>query len=114
MQRRPISTELLIINRLNYHQTQKKMMGQALLLLLLVCSFSAISAHKDEDPSIRTMEEFSGYPIHEPHSSFTGSVSSLSVDAQSLQKQVVISEPIFDDVTEMVNCLLTLRTVNCS
>ena len=63
-------------------------MALVLVLLLLLCSFSTISAHGDEDPTIRTMEEFSGYPIHESHSSIQSSVLSLSVDAQSLQKQV--------------------------
>ncbi|XP_028804344.1 ureidoglycolate hydrolase-like isoform X1 [Neltuma alba] len=64
------------------------MITPGLLVLLLVCSFSAISTHGDEDPSIRTMEEFSGYPIHEPDSSIPSSVSSLYVDAQNLQKQI--------------------------
>ncbi|XP_059632403.1 ureidoglycolate hydrolase [Cornus florida] len=62
-----------------------------LLLLLLVpliflSNFPVILAHNDEDPTIKTMEAFSGYPIHEPH--LPNSLSSLSVDAQSLQKQI--------------------------
>ncbi|KAK9288457.1 hypothetical protein L1049_016914 [Liquidambar formosana] len=58
------------------------------LLLFFYYSFSMIVAHKDEDPTKKTMEEFSGYPIHESQSCFPNSVSSLSVDAQSLQKQI--------------------------
>ncbi|KAI4317966.1 hypothetical protein L6164_025786 [Bauhinia variegata] len=66
-----------------------KMTAQALFfLLLLLFSFSANSFHGDEDPTIRTMEQFSGYPIHDSHSSIPNSVYSLSVDAQSLQKQI--------------------------
>ena len=61
-----------------------------LLLLLLLCSFTAISAHENEDPTIKTMEDFSGYPFHESHStSQSHTVSLLSVDTQSLQKQVL-------------------------
>ncbi|XP_048430590.1 ureidoglycolate hydrolase-like isoform X2 [Pyrus x bretschneideri] len=60
-----------------------------LLLLLLLCSFTAISAHENEDPTIKTMEDFSGYPFHESHStSQSHTVSLLSVDTQSLQKQI--------------------------
>lgn len=55
--------------------------------LLLCISFSAISAHQHEHPSITTtMEQFSGYSIHEPHSF---KPISLSVDAQGLQNQVL-------------------------
>ncbi|GFZ14229.1 ureidoglycolate amidohydrolase [Actinidia rufa] len=61
-----------------------------LLLTLLpfcFCCFPEITALKDgEDPTIKTMEDFSGYPIHEPH--FPNTVSSLSVDIHSLQKQI--------------------------
>ncbi|XP_071940561.1 ureidoglycolate hydrolase-like isoform X1 [Coffea arabica] len=60
---------------------------------LLVLSVYFISncpvnlAHRNEDdPTIKTMEEFSGYPIHESH--FLNSLSSLSVDAETLQKQI--------------------------
>ncbi|MED6195719.1 hypothetical protein PIB30_040655 [Stylosanthes scabra] len=61
-----------------------------LILLLLLCTIiiplSSISAQQHvEDPSITsTMEQFSGYAIHEPHSF----LSSLSVDAQGLQNQI--------------------------
>ncbi|KAF3456860.1 hypothetical protein FNV43_RR01514 [Rhamnella rubrinervis] len=55
------------------------------LLLLFICFSSPTLAHNGDDPITRTMEEFSGYPIHESHSH---SVSSLSVDARSLQKQI--------------------------
>ncbi|XP_021801857.1 ureidoglycolate hydrolase [Prunus avium] len=58
------------------------------IIVLFLCSFPAILADEEEDPTIKTMEDFSGYPIHEPHSSFQNTVSSLSVDTQSLQKQI--------------------------
>ncbi|PSR92903.1 Ureidoglycolate hydrolase [Actinidia chinensis var. chinensis] len=57
------------------------------LLPFCFCCFPEITALKDgEDPTIKTMEDFSGYPIHEPH--FPNAVSSLSVDIHSLQKQI--------------------------
>ncbi|CAL5208236.1 unnamed protein product [Lathyrus oleraceus] len=54
-------------------------------VILLFCLCTSISAHQHEhDPSIiSTMEQFSGYSIHEPTS-----ISSLSVDAQGLQNQI--------------------------
>ncbi|BBG92437.1 ureidoglycolate amidohydrolase [Prunus dulcis] len=58
------------------------------IIVLFLCSFTTILAHEDEDPTIKTMEDFSGYPIHEPHLSFQNTVSSLSVDTRSLQKQI--------------------------
>ncbi|GMY27220.1 ureidoglycolate hydrolase isoform X2 [Fagus crenata] len=58
-----------------------------LLVFFCLCS-SAIIAHQDEDPTTKTMEDFSGYPIHEPHYFIQNFVSSLSVDTQSLQKQI--------------------------
>ncbi|KAL6292167.1 hypothetical protein ACE6H2_000309 [Prunus campanulata] len=58
------------------------------IIVLFLCSFPAILADEDEDPTIKTMDDFSGYPIHEPHSCFQNTVSSLSVDTQSLQKQI--------------------------
>ncbi|XP_061371222.1 ureidoglycolate hydrolase [Gastrolobium bilobum] len=65
-------------------------MVTSVVLLLLCTSFSAISAHQHEqDPSITTtMEQFSGYSIHEPHSFKPTSLSALSVDAQGLQNQI--------------------------
>ncbi|KAL7177750.1 hypothetical protein ACSBR2_031006 [Camellia fascicularis] len=55
--------------------------------LFVFCCLPEIIAHKDgEDPTTKTMEDFSGYPIHEPHSQ--NPLSSLSVDTQSLQKQI--------------------------
>lgn len=64
------------------------------LLLLLVTTvfplicFHAIAAYNDgQDPTAKTMEEFSGYPIHEPDLPNSAS-SSLSVDTTSLQKQI--------------------------
>ncbi|CAL9197975.1 ureidoglycolate hydrolase-like [Musa acuminata AAA Group] len=56
-----------------------------LLLFLLV---SAISAASHEDATRRTMEEFSGYPIHSRPSVLSLSPSSLSVDAVGLQRQI--------------------------
>ncbi|XP_047334227.1 ureidoglycolate hydrolase [Impatiens glandulifera] len=57
-----------------------------LTIFPLIC-FSSIAAYNDgQDPIAKTMEEFSGYPIHEPN--FPNSVSSLSVDATSLQNQI--------------------------
>ncbi|KAI8002722.1 Ureidoglycolate hydrolase [Camellia lanceoleosa] len=58
-----------------------------LLPLFVFCCLPEIIAHNDgEDPTTKTMEDFSGYPIHEPHSQ--NPLSSLSVDSQSLQKQI--------------------------
>ncbi|CAL9098751.1 unnamed protein product [Musa textilis] len=56
--------------------------------LLLVSSLSAISAASHEDATRRTMEEFSGYPIHPHPSVLSLSPSSLSVDAVGLQRQI--------------------------
>ncbi|KAJ8438888.1 hypothetical protein Cgig2_007733 [Carnegiea gigantea] len=62
--------------------------------LLLICSFLSIClipsvfSEKDEDPTIKTMHQFSGYQTSEPESCFSDSLSSLSVDAESLQKQI--------------------------
>ncbi|KAF6144520.1 hypothetical protein GIB67_023966 [Kingdonia uniflora] len=57
------------------------------LLFISILSFSnvAILAHKDEDPTVQIMEEFSGYPsINEPHS-----LSSLApVHTETLQQQI--------------------------
>ncbi|CAI9776883.1 unnamed protein product [Fraxinus pennsylvanica] len=46
--------------------------------------FPVITSHND--PSNKIMEDFSGYPIHEPQSQ--DSLLSLSVDSESLQKQI--------------------------
>lgn len=59
------------------------------LLLLLLCFVLPLSSAQQQDETIKTMEDFSGYAIHEPGQ--FGSInlaSSLSVDAQGLQKQV--------------------------
>ncbi|VYS69169.1 unnamed protein product [Arabidopsis thaliana] len=59
----------------------------ALLLISLLLPSSL--AQQQQHESIRTMEDFSGYPIHEPGQ--FGSInlaSSLSVDAPGLQKQI--------------------------
>ncbi|CAI0559200.1 unnamed protein product [Linum tenue] len=59
------------------------------LLLSLICSL--VSAQANEDATIKTMEDFSGYPLHERNDPFCGSSSlptSLSVDGDSLQRQI--------------------------
>ncbi|PIN06021.1 ureidoglycolate amidohydrolase [Handroanthus impetiginosus] len=65
-------------------------LSSSLIVLLgfFICNFTLISSQKNEydDPTTKTMEEFSGYPVHEPH--FQDSFSSLSVDADNLQKQI--------------------------
>uniref|UniRef100_A0A2P2JRK5 Ureidoglycolate hydrolase n=2 Tax=Rhizophora mucronata TaxID=61149 RepID=A0A2P2JRK5_RHIMU len=64
----------------------------SIVLLFVGCStISAILALSYEDPTIKTMEAFSGFPIDEPSafSATTSSLpSSLSVDTQGLQKQI--------------------------
>uniref|UniRef100_A0A1J3FFB3 Ureidoglycolate hydrolase n=1 Tax=Noccaea caerulescens TaxID=107243 RepID=A0A1J3FFB3_NOCCA len=62
-----------------------------LLFIFLLSSLPSSLAQQQHEPNptIRTMEDFSGYPIHEPAQ--FGSInlaSSLSVDAQGLQKQI--------------------------
>ncbi|KAL6571449.1 hypothetical protein OROHE_003092 [Orobanche hederae] len=57
------------------------------LSLCFLFSFVAISYQTDEyEPTIKTMEAFSGYQIHEP--SFQGSFSSHTVNTESLQRQI--------------------------
>uniref|UniRef100_M1B7S0 N-carbamyl-L-amino acid amidohydrolase n=1 Tax=Solanum tuberosum TaxID=4113 RepID=M1B7S0_SOLTU len=53
--------------------------------LHFICDFPGIFGH-DEGMTIKTMEEFSGYPIHEPK--YPNSLSSLSVNSDTLQKQI--------------------------
>jgi len=63
------------------------------VLLFLLLTLTAVSAqqHQYDDPSITaTMEKFSGYTINEPHSF---QLTSLSVDAQALQNQVLLHLP---------------------
>lgn len=58
------------------------------LLILSLCIFVGISSQSDEyDATIKTMEEFSGYQIHEPILQ-DSSTSPLSVHTESLQKQI--------------------------
>ncbi|KAK0608392.1 hypothetical protein LWI29_030010 [Acer saccharum] len=59
-----------------------------LIGLFIFGSISAILAHENEDPTIKTMEAFSGYPIHESNSLVSDFVSSLSVETQTLQNQI--------------------------
>ncbi|KAK9137709.1 hypothetical protein Sjap_008303 [Stephania japonica] len=66
-------------------------MPKSLLIvhLIFVFTISAISVRNDEDPIAKTMEDFSGYPTSESESCSSGSpLSSLSVDTQSLQRQI--------------------------
>ncbi|KAL3642058.1 hypothetical protein CASFOL_012873 [Castilleja foliolosa] len=59
-----------------------------LSLVFLLSIFVAVSSETDEydDPTVKTMEAFSGYQIHEP--SVQGSFSPLSVDTETLQEQI--------------------------
>ncbi|KAL8171387.1 hypothetical protein V2J09_023191 [Rumex salicifolius] len=61
-----------------------------LLFYLTVSPSSLISAdiHGIEDPTANTMHAFSGYPLDEPGSDRPGGSISLSVDSNSLQKQI--------------------------
>lgn len=56
------------------------------LSVYIVFGLPVITAHND--PSNKIMEDFSGYPIHEPQSQ--DSLLSLSVDSEGLQKQVSV------------------------
>lgn len=62
------------------------------LLLLLQFSISGILAINNEDPTAKTMEDFSGYPFHEPtdHPSAPPNslLSFLRVDTTTLQNQI--------------------------
>lgn len=60
----------------------------AILLLFFLLPFTATFGNSHEDPIIKTMEDFSGYPVHDSHSFISNSLSLLSVDAQSLQNQI--------------------------
>ncbi|XP_030975857.1 ureidoglycolate hydrolase [Quercus lobata] len=60
-------------------------------LVLCLCSSASIIgiAHQHEDSTTQTMEDFSGYPIHDHHSFIQNfASSSLSVDTESLQNQI--------------------------
>ncbi|XP_050239481.1 ureidoglycolate hydrolase isoform X2 [Quercus robur] len=60
-------------------------------LVLCLCSSASIIgiAHQHEDSTTQTMEDFSGYPIHDQHSFIQNfASSSLSVDTESLQNQI--------------------------
>ncbi|KAJ4969355.1 hypothetical protein NE237_016056 [Protea cynaroides] len=56
--------------------------------LLLFCYFSSISSHNSQDPTTKTMEEFSGYAIHEFESFLSTSLHSISLDIETLQSQI--------------------------
>ncbi|TQE00792.1 hypothetical protein C1H46_013587 [Malus baccata] len=85
-----IPSEIITPHSIIFSKTPEKITSlkfthsAVLVLLLLLCSFTANSAHEYEDPTIKTMEDFSGYPINESHSTFHITLSSLSVDTQSL------------------------------
>ncbi|KAI3923555.1 hypothetical protein MKW92_044652 [Papaver armeniacum] len=56
------------------------------LQLFLILSFSfSILANNEQDPTTKIMEDFSGYPIHEPQFSTS---TSFSVDTENLQRQI--------------------------
>ncbi|PPR85833.1 hypothetical protein GOBAR_AA34861 [Gossypium barbadense] len=60
-----------------------------LFLLLFLYSFPLISTQQNDDPTFKTMHDFSGYPVDKSSYTFTPSnSSSLSVDIQALQKQI--------------------------
>ncbi|XP_010932403.1 ureidoglycolate hydrolase [Elaeis guineensis] len=63
-------------------------LSQSFLLSVLVFFLSSILAATHEDPTRRTMEEFSGYPTVPLHSFLSLSPSSLFVDKESLQRQI--------------------------
>ncbi|XP_043717482.1 ureidoglycolate hydrolase isoform X1 [Telopea speciosissima] len=58
------------------------------LTFFLFCFCSSISSHNAQDPTTKTMEEFSGYPIHEVESFPSTSIPSISVDVETLQRQI--------------------------
>ncbi|KAG8483226.1 hypothetical protein CXB51_022223 [Gossypium anomalum] len=60
-----------------------------LFFLFFLYSFPLISTQHNDDPTFKTMHDFSGYPVDESSHTFTSSnSSSLSVDIQALQKQI--------------------------
>ena len=69
------------------------------LLLLFQLSISGILAINNEDPTGKTMEDFSGYPIHAPIDySFAAPntlLSFLSVDSTALENQVPTNSKYF-------------------
>ncbi|CAN6874666.1 unnamed protein product [Brassica oleracea] len=75
-------------------ESKTRFCSVALLLLLISLLWSQLPSSSaqqqhEPNPTIRTMEDFSGYPIHEPGQ--FGSInlaSSLSVDAPGLQEQI--------------------------
>lgn len=89
-----------MINKLESQITQKKkMMALRFSLFIFIISlyfisdFPGIFGH-DEDMTIKTMEEFSGYQIHEPKYP-----NSLSVNSDTLQKQVILAKKSLSFVT---------------
>ncbi|XP_055811679.1 uncharacterized protein LOC129881513 [Solanum dulcamara] len=72
--------------------------------LYFICDFPGIFSH-DEDMTIKTMEEFSGYPIHEPN--YPNSLSSLSVNSETLQKQDSNLNKL--ELSENILCISNVR-----
>lgn len=64
-----------------------------IISLYFISDFPGIFGH-DEDMTIKTMEEFSGYQIHEPKYP-----NSLSVNSDTLQKQVILAKKSLSFVT---------------
>ncbi|GLT99470.1 hypothetical protein SLE2022_169070 [Rubroshorea leprosula] len=62
----------------------------AFLFIFFVSTIPALLVLENEDSTIKTMQDFSGYPVDEPTHSFTlTSLSApFSVDSQTLQKQI--------------------------
>ncbi|GLT42224.1 hypothetical protein SLA2020_162370 [Shorea laevis] len=62
----------------------------SLLFIFFLSSIPAILALQNDDPTIKTMQDFSGYPVDEPtQSSISVSLSvPLSIDTQTLPKQI--------------------------
>lgn len=64
-----------------------------MIVLVFLFIFDIIATTQASDYDVdatvkKTMEDFSGFPIHEPRSVVSDHLSSLSVEAQSLQSQV--------------------------
>ncbi|XWS53861.1 hypothetical protein CRYUN_Cryun10bG0036600 [Craigia yunnanensis] len=57
-----------------------------LVFLFFLGSIPSILTQHNEDPITKTMQDFSGYPVDEPPHPFMSNF--LSVDAQTLQKQI--------------------------
>ncbi|KAK8967582.1 hypothetical protein KSP40_PGU006489 [Platanthera guangdongensis] len=63
-------------------------LSQVFVLLLSALFIASLSDTSHDEQARKTMEDFSGYPAHTPHSCLSISPSSLSVDIQGLQRQI--------------------------